>query len=200
MQDRPLMPLWLRARAAHLLVPAGLASLALLAVLLRDSTAMLPSLNLGAAEIVLMMYAPIPLAATLLLMLDSRLPGPEASGGRRIAVWDAGLVAAVMAAAVALCALLGLLLDSDGVLSAARNAPFLAGLALCARPFAGQAAVMATVVWPVAVAMLGFHGRHDPYPWTVLPEPLGAPHAAAASAVVFLLGLAATARGPRSAS
>ncbi|MDT0306063.1 hypothetical protein RM780_03680 [Streptomyces sp. DSM 44917] len=193
---------WLKARRALVALPLGLTVLALLALVIQDGSAALPSLTISGSgstgQTRVMLFAPIPLVASVALCLDARLPPAEASGVRPVRAMDALLVASVTLAAVALCLGLGAALDSAAVAAAGRNSAFLTGLLLCVRPFAGQPAVMVPVAWVLAVVLIGFRSAGDPYAWAILPEPPGAPHAALGTALVLITGLAALLRGPRS--
>ncbi|WP_147472812.1 hypothetical protein [Streptomyces triticirhizae] len=192
------MSWWWRTRRAHVLLPLGLASLALLALVLRDNTAGLPSFSVsGSSETRIMLFAPIPLVALLALCLDSRLPAAEDTGVRPVRRMDTALVGLVMAASVVVCLPLGWWLDADAVRAAGRNTVFFVSLLLLLRPFAGQAAVLAPLTWLMTVVLLGFRRPNDPYPWTVVPEPSGAAHAALATVALLLAGVAVHHRGPR---
>ncbi|UCM88310.1 hypothetical protein [Streptomyces marincola] len=189
---------WCKVRRAHVLLPLGLLSLALLALVLRDSTAALPSFSMsGSNEAKIMLFAPIPLVSTIALCLDSRLPAAEVAGIRPVRGLDTALTGLVLAVAVMVCLLLGVWLDSGTVVAAGRNTVFLTGLLLLLRPVVGEAAVIGPVTWLMAVVLLGFRESDDPYPWTVLPEPVDAPHAALATALALLAGSTLLLRGPR---
>ncbi|MDJ1135686.1 hypothetical protein [Streptomyces iconiensis] len=101
---------------------------------------------------------------------------------------DAGLVLTVVAAAVLAGLVIGSLLDSPSALAVGRNTCFLVGLMLCARPLMGAPAVMAPVVWLLAVMLFGF-GQGHPYFWSVLPRANGDPIALTAAAVALAGGL-----------
>jgi hypothetical protein len=145
----------------------------------------LPSLVSGMQQTVLSMFVPIPLVAALMVSLESRLPGIEASGVRRVGSWDAVLVSSTVLFWLAVAIVSG----SDVLAASARNAAFLAALMLLARPWAGEAAVMVPVAWTMVVVAFNRRPPPDPEPWTILPEPASALHAALATAVLFGIGI-----------
>lgn len=180
---------WLRARRADVLLPLGTAGMLALALLFQDTVAALPSLTLpGSNQLALTTFAPVPLVGAVALCLDSRLDAAEMSGTRPVPLLDVGLIAVAMAAAVALSCVLGAALGSPALWTAGRNAAFLTGLLLCARPLVGRPAVMVPVAWLVAVVFLGFRAPYDPHVWAIVPETIGTPHAALVTAGVFLSG------------
>ncbi|MFD0420516.1 hypothetical protein [Streptomyces parvus] len=179
------MAWWIKARRAHDVLLTGLVVSLLLALAIGGQEVALPSLVAGTHQTVLTMFVPIPLVAALAVSLGSRLPGIESSGVRRIGLWDAGLVAAVLAAWLAAGALTG----SGVLLVSGRNAAFLVALMLLARPLAAEAAVMVPVAWTMLVVAFNRRPPPDPEPWTILPEPGSAPHAALATAVLLTAGL-----------
>ncbi|WP_129841105.1 hypothetical protein [Streptomyces sp. RFCAC02] len=189
---------WCKARRAHVLLPLGLLSLFVLSLVLQSRETPLPSITAsGSAEHTLMSFAPLPFVATLALCLDSRLPAAEISGTRPVRAMDAALTGAALAVAVTMCLLTGLVLDSTTVMAAGRNTVFLAALVLVLQPFAGQGAVLAPATWLIAVALVGFRGPRDPYPWTIVPERAGAPHAALGTVLLLLAAAAIQLRAPR---
>ncbi|MGP4001164.1 hypothetical protein [Streptomyces sp. 8N706] len=101
---------------------------------------------------------------------------------------DATLVTATMGAAVATSVAAGLVLDAPQAGTAGRNTLFLTGLMLCGRAVVGQQAVMIPVAWLILVVFLGFRPSGDPYAWTIVPEPVGALHAAAGAVLMLLTG------------
>ncbi|MCL8016717.1 hypothetical protein [Streptomyces sp. AS02] len=176
---------WMKARRTHSVVLSGLALSLLLSVTIGSEEVELPSLVSGMQQAVLTMFVPIPLVAALMVSLESRLPGIEASSVRRVGGWDALLVSATVGFWFVLAAVSG----SGVVAASARNAAFLAGLMLLARPWAGEAAVMVPVAWTMVVVAFNRRPAPDPEPWTILPEPASAPHAALAAAVLFGIGI-----------
>ncbi|MFF6953500.1 hypothetical protein ACFZAD_33300 [Streptomyces iakyrus] len=186
---------WFKARKGHMLLPLALAVFAVALYVMQDTTVLLPAL-VGSPRVALSLFVPIPLIAFLMAVLESRLPAAEVSGVRSMTRLDNGLVTAVVAAAV-LCSILVASLEGTGAAATGgRNAMFLTGLMLIGRAWAGQAAVMIPVGWLVTVVLVGFRGNL-PRPWTVIALPADNVFAAAASLVVFAIGLAAQIRSSR---
>ncbi|MEU0333319.1 hypothetical protein [Streptomyces sp. NPDC006193] len=186
---------WLKARKGHTLLPLALVSFVTALYAVRDVTVLLPSIT-GSPQVALSLFVPVPLFAFLMAMLESRLPAAEISGVRPLTRLDNTLVTATLATAVLLSALVAGLEATAAPLTGGRNALFLTGLMLMGRAWAGQAAVMYPVAWLVTVVAIGFRGN-VPRPWTVIALPADDPFAAAASLVVFALGLAAQIRSSR---
>ncbi|HTF07537.1 MAG TPA: hypothetical protein VK659_05115 [Asanoa sp.] len=196
---------WVRARRAHAVLPAALLLFTVLLVVVQNGTAALPSAFTGTQQVALLMFVPVPVLSALMLCLESRLAAQEATGIRPVRSLDAALAVATVAACAALALAVGALIGSIGLTGAgavARNTAFLTGLMLAVRAVAGQTAIMAPVGWLLAVMFVGFRAGNDPYPWTVLPEPTSAPHAALGAALMLAAGLAAlllTPPNPRTA-
>ncbi|WP_399088938.1 hypothetical protein ACGH2B_15100 [Streptomyces sp. BBFR2] len=190
---------WLKARRALIVLPVALAVYLLYVLASRDTFVALPSL-VGGSNVVLSSFAPVPVVAGLAVVLSARLPAAEVSGTRRVARWDTALVTAVVLTAVVLGLLLVPLTGATQAAAAGRNTAFLTGLFLCARTVTGPRGVLVPVAWLMAVVLLGFRASGDPYPWTVVPEPPGAPHAALGAAVLFLAGIATLPRMSRKLS
>ncbi|MBB1244658.1 hypothetical protein GL263_13940 [Streptomyces durbertensis] len=189
---------WFFARQAHVLLPATL--LLTLAVVLtaRDRAIPVPTFGLsGMMEVVFLLFAPLPVAAALLTCLESRQAAAEVTGIRPVARYDVLLSLSTVLAVTAIGLLVGVLTDATEVLALGRNTAFLVGLMLCVYPFVGNRAAAAPLLWVLAVLYLGFRPSKDPYPWTVIPEPLSAPHAAVSAALALLAGLAAQTRTSR---
>jgi hypothetical protein len=180
---------WLKARRAHSVLAGALAGHFALILTFQDGMVTLPSLTITSGVVPLAMLAPVPLISGLMLCLDSRLPGPEATAVRGIEKIDGVLVMGVMAVTTLLGALVGLALASPPTVTTGRNVLFLTGLALCARPVMGRSAVMVPVAWLITTILCGFRASNDPRPWTIVAEPVTAPHAAAGAVLVFLVGL-----------
>jgi hypothetical protein len=187
--------LWFKARKGHTLLPLALAVFAGALFAVQDNTVLLPSL-VGSPQVALSLFVPVPLLAFLMAVLESRLPAAEASGVRSMTRLDNGLVTGVVGAAVLCSVLIASLQGTGAATTGGRNAAFLAGLMLIGRAWAGQAAVMLPVGWLVTVAVVGFRGN-VPRPWTVIALPADDVFAAAASLVVFAIGLAAQIRSSR---
>ncbi|MEU8877138.1 hypothetical protein AB0D24_39605 [Streptomyces javensis] len=182
---------WFRARRAHTLLAAALAVFILTVAVLQDAAVGLPSFLHGSADpVLLLLMAPVPLCATLMFSLESRLTEGESTGVRRVAVLDAGLVLSTVALAVVAASFLGLALDADAAPAAGRNVAFLAGLMLCTRAFIGPPAVMAPVAWIFAVIFLGLRGGGRAEFWTVLPASAADVHAFFAAGAALTVGTA----------
>ncbi|MFJ2648594.1 hypothetical protein ACIO1C_17895 [Streptomyces sp. NPDC087420] len=188
--------LWIKARRAHTLLPAVLAAFTLLVTFVQDTSVYLPSFG-GAAHVALALFIPVPLVAGLMLCLESRLPAAEISGVRRISLLDAALTVATMVTAIVCALTVDALLDVPLAAATGRNTLFLTGLMLCGRALLGQPGVMIPVAWLFLVVLAGFRSSNDPYPWTIVPEPPGAPHAALGAVLVFTLGILVQLRTPR---
>jgi hypothetical protein len=188
---------WFAARRAGTVLPAGLAAYVLLLVLLRENTAALPSLFSSGAPVVLVLAAPVPLCAAVLLCLESRSYAAEVSGVRPVRLLDALLVLAVLACAVLAGALAGAVLDSPSVTAAGRNTVFLAGLMLCLRPLAGHRAALVPACWVLLVVFAGFDRYGHPHVWTVVPRPPSDPYAAVAGALAAVAALTLLLRSPQ---
>ncbi|CAL9561880.1 hypothetical protein [Streptomyces sp. Tu 3180] len=187
---------WFKARKGHTLLPLGLAVFAVALYAMQDTTVLLPAI-LGRPRVALSLFVPVPLLAFLMAVLESRLPAAEASGVRSMTRLDNGLVTAIVAAAVLCSVLIASVQGTAAATTGGRNAVFLTGLMLIGRAWAGQAAVMLPVGWLVTVVLVGFHANNTPRPWTVIALPADDVFAAAASLVVFAIGLAAQVRSSR---
>ncbi|MFJ9741765.1 hypothetical protein [Streptomyces sp. NPDC101166] len=186
---------WFKVRRGHTLLPVALAVFTAALCSVQDHTVLLPAIT-GSPRVALSLFVPVPLFAILMAMLESRLPAAEASGVRSVARLDSALVTAVMAAAVVCSVAVAALQGTATATTGGRNALFLTGLMLLGRAWAGQGAVMLPVGWLVTVAVIGFRGN-VPRSWTVIALPADDLFAAAASLVVFALGLAAQIRSSR---
>jgi hypothetical protein len=186
---------WFRARKGHTLLPLALAVFAVCLYAVQDTAVLLPSIT-GSPRVALSLFAPVPLLAFLMAMLESRLPAAEVSGVRSMTRLDNALVTAVVAAAALCSVLIALLQGAAAATTGGRNTLFLTGLMLLGRAWAGQAAVMFPVGWLVTVVVIGFRGN-VPRPWTVIALPADSLFAAAASLVAFAFGLAAQIRSSR---
>ncbi|WP_146057183.1 MULTISPECIES: hypothetical protein [unclassified Streptomyces] len=172
------------------MLPLALVVSVALTAFLHDTTAVLPSLY-GGVEVVAVLFVPVPVVVALLACLDSRTDAAEVAGVRAVGALDAALAVAVTAVTGGFGFLLGALLGSTAPMTLGRDTAFLVGLMLCVRAVAGSAAAMAPVAWILIVIFFGFRQTRDPYPWTIIAEPIGAPHAAAGAALMSLAGLTA---------
>ncbi|MDO0929781.1 hypothetical protein QQY24_32185 [Streptomyces sp. TG1A-8] len=186
---------WFKARRGHLLLPLALAVFGSALYAVQDTTVLLPAVT-GSGRVALSLFVPVPLLAFLMAALESRLPAAEVSGVRSMTRLDNALVITVMTAALLCSALVACVQESSTAATGGRNAVFLTGLMLLARAGAGQAAVMVPVGWLVTVAVIGFRGNL-PRSWTIIALPADSMFAAAASLVVFAIGLAAQIRSSR---
>ncbi|GGV89886.1 hypothetical protein GCM10015535_44790 [Streptomyces gelaticus] len=194
------MTWWIKARRAHTVVPIAFGAYVVLLITFRSGSVVLPSLTGGSTQVALSLFIPIPLLSGLALCLDSRLDAAESTGVRPIRYLDGALVIATVGAAAAASAIVGAAFDDSVTAAVGRNTLFLAGLMLITRPLLGQPGVLLPVAWLLTVCLCGFRAGNDPYPWTIVPEPLGAPHAAAGAALMFAAGLAVQLRFARNLS
>ncbi|SBT90415.1 hypothetical protein GA0115233_101870 [Streptomyces sp. DI166] len=191
---------WVKARRAHTVLPATLGLFALLLVFLQGDSVALPSLTSGATHVVLALFIPIPLVSGLALCLDTRLHADESTAIRPVRYLDCGLVITVAVVAAAMSTLAGGALGDPAIQAVGRNTLFLTGLMLIGRALFGLPGVLLPTAWILAVCLCGFRPGNDAYPWTVLPEPLGAPHAAAGAVLMFGAGLVVQIRYTRTPS
>ncbi|MER7191755.1 hypothetical protein [Streptomyces flaveolus] len=186
---------WFKARRGQQLLPLALVVFAAALYAVQSTTVLLPSIT-GAPRVALSMFVPVPLLAFLMAVLESRLPAAEVSGVRSTTRLDNALVVAVVASAVLCSVLVAAVQGSAAATTGGRNAVFLTGLMLLGRAWTGQSAVMIPVGWLVTVVVVGFRGN-VPHLWTVIALPADNLFAAAASLVVFAVGLAAQIRSSR---
>ncbi|WP_223732919.1 hypothetical protein [Streptomyces purpurogeneiscleroticus] len=190
---------WLKARRVPTVLTAAFASFVALMFLVQNTVVVLPSF-VGRPQVALSFFVPIPLVAGLMLCLESRIASAENSGVRSVALLDAALVAATMAASVLASVSAGLLLHAPQTATTGRNALFLTGLMLCGRAVVGQQAVMLPVAWLLLVVFVGFRNTGDAYPWTIVPEPVGALHALIGAVLMFVIGALTQLYFPRKTS
>ncbi|MES4907324.1 MULTISPECIES: hypothetical protein [unclassified Streptomyces] len=182
---------WLKVRRAHILAPTTIILFTVLVAVVGDRTMVLPTFTAGStAGTRVMLFVPVAITVGVMACLEARLPAPELASTRHVPLLDAGLALTVVSTCV--CTAYAL-----GQPTAGRNALFLTGLMLCARPLVGQKAVMMPVAWLLAVLFVGYRTPQDSYPWAILPEPAGAAHATAIAVVAFTIGLASLLRSPR---
>lgn len=186
---------WFKARKGHTLLPLALALFTLALYAVQDTAVLLPSIT-GSPRVALSLFAPVPLFALVMAMLESRLPAAETSGARSLTRLDNALVAMVMAAALLCSVLVAGLQGTVAATTGGRNALFLTGLMLLGRAWAGQAAVMVPVGWLVSIVVVGFRGN-VPRPWTIVALPADNVLAAAACLTMFAIGLVAQIRSSR---
>ncbi|WP_328871027.1 hypothetical protein OHT76_13380 [Streptomyces sp. NBC_00287] len=191
---------WVKARRAHTVLPSALGLFALLLVVFQGDSVALPSLTAGATQVVLALFIPVPLVSGLAMCLDMRLHADESTAVRPVKYMDSGLVVAVSVFAAAMSALAGVALEDAVTEAVGRNTLFLTGLMLIGRALFGRPGVLLPTAWILAVCLCGFRPGNDAYPWTILPEPLGAPHAAAGAMLMFGAGLIVQIRYARNPS
>lgn len=182
---RGLMRWWLKTRRTFTVLTSLTVVSMGLTVWIGGEHVLLPSFFSNSQQAVLTVFLPVPVVAALSLSLDSRLAAFEAAAVRFVPARDAILVLAVPAG----CLLLSSFFWSATGASVARNVGFLTGLMLIARPWARQAAVMIPITWIAMVVFFSHRPYPDPDPWTVLPEPASATHAAVAALAVLAAGL-----------
>ncbi|MFG2782728.1 hypothetical protein ACGFY7_33445 [Streptomyces prunicolor] len=168
---------------------SSLAFFALLLLVASGRAVILPSFMLGIQPVSLLIFTPVPVAAALVMCLNSRHATAEVISIRPIQLMDVGLSLAAVVSAMGISCAVGLALDLGEVIAVGRNTTFLVGLAMAVRTWAAQPAVFAPVAWIMVVIFFGLRSGGDPYPWTILPEPLGSAHAAIAAGLVFLAGV-----------
>ncbi|MEU8880968.1 hypothetical protein [Streptomyces hydrogenans] len=189
---------WLLTRRVHVFLAIGMASFLALVLMFQDKSSALPSFgSTGSVTVRLTVFVPIPLVAALMMSLDSRLRAPEISGIRRIDLRDVAITLGTVAVAVVASYAAGAVVGSQVAQAAGRNVAFLTGLMLLGRALFGQGGALFPTAWVMAVVLVGFRTTNDPYPWTILPEPLGAPHAAAGAALMLAVGVFAQIRTSR---
>ncbi|NJP99157.1 hypothetical protein [Streptomyces zingiberis] len=169
-----------------------------LLLVVREQVVYVPSVTIfGSAGMKLMNFLPLLVCLALLLSLDRRLGHAELTGVRPVVRADRGLVLAATGVVLLTGALFHLRLDMPTATAAGRNTLFLVGFALLVRArFGGTVAASATAGWLFVTVAAGLRTPQDPYPWGLLLEPWNEPVAAAATAVVALLGLVALRREP----
>jgi len=176
---------WLKTRRTFTVLTVAIVLSMGLTVWIGGEYVLLPSFFSNSQQAVLTVFLPVPIVAALSLSLDSRLTAFEEAAVRPVPARDVLLILAALTVCLGLA---GVFWSATGV-SVARNAAFLTGLMLLARPWARQAAVMIPVVWIALVVFFSHHPYPDPDPWTVLPEPAAAAHAAVVALVVLAAGV-----------
>jgi hypothetical protein len=152
----------------------------------------------GSAPAAAEWFLPVLPAAALAYALGAGLEAAEASAARPVRGFDLLLSCATVAAASLSGYAVGLATGDPACADFGRNTAFIVGLTLVVRALFREAAVVASVLWPLCVALFGYHGSPVPYHWTILPEPPGAWYAALGAAFALLVGLAAQLRTPAS--
>ncbi|MEU5612638.1 hypothetical protein ACI2L4_03265 [Streptomyces sparsogenes] len=176
----------------HAVLPLALTAYVILMASVRNLVAFFPSFaSGGSVQVRSSLFIPVCLLAGLMMCLESRLGPPEISATRRVALLDVGLTIAFTSAGIAVSFVVAVLANSPESVAVGRNTAFLAGLMLLARNWAGPPAVMIPFAWIMVVMFVGFRTPSDPRPWTIIPEPAGAIHAAVGAFLMFIIGIAA---------
>jgi hypothetical protein len=183
---------WLTARRAHPCLTAGWVCFAVLILTCRDYLASLPSITPSGGQVLLMLFAPLPVCVALMMCLESGLRHAEQTGIRPVPLMDNGLILCMALAATATGAGFGRLLSSPAADAVGRNTVFLVGVMLIMRPLMGSAAVLAPAGWVIAVTLLGYTPAHSPRPWSVLPYPGHDPLVLAVAWLALAVGMAGT--------
>ncbi|WP_432744733.1 hypothetical protein H7827_11635 [Streptomyces sp. JH002] len=181
---------WFKARRIHLYVPAGLAVFTLLVWTFRELLVGMPSFT-GGTEVLLMLFAPLPVCVALMLTLASRLPEAELSALRNVVVRDVLLVSATVMVALVIGFTSGLILDSPAAAAVGRNSALLTGLMLLVFPLIGARALMVPIAYVLLVVMEGYDAARQPRPWAILPESGDHIPAFAVTVVVLAVGMTA---------
>lgn len=190
---------WIKARRAHMVLPASLVCFLALSFLVQDTSVFLPSI-IGNTQVTLSLFVPVPLLCGLMVCLESGLRAPEASGTRAILLMDVALIFVYLGISLAFSIAGNFLLDMPLAGATARNACFLAGLMLLGRSVMGQTSVMLPVAWIVLVAFVGFRKQGDPYSWALLPEPGSSILAGVGATLLLFVGILANLRSSRKLS
>ncbi|MBU7600741.1 hypothetical protein JGS22_024715 [Streptomyces sp. P38-E01] len=186
---------WAIVRRPWVVLAALVAYVALL-LFVRDDVVNVPSITMrGSAGIKLMNFLPMIPLLGLLYCLERRLGHAEATAVRPVVAADRALVVATGGAAVMVGLVFNWAYGMDNAVAAARNVILLVGLALLVRAWYGAHAAAAASVGALFLTVVtGLQAPQKPYPWAVLLEPASTPHAAAAGALMLLVGLAAMGR------
>lgn len=191
---------WLKARLAHTVLVAGIASFTVLTLAVQDRSTILPSFTIsGGNNVLLAFFTPLLVVGTLAHCLDSRLPSAELTGVRPVPWMDTALIAAAMTAVLALSATGGALLDSGAVHQAGRSTLFLTGLMLIARVFVGRAGIMLPLAWLLAVVFFGRVTGRQYHSWAVTAQSAHSVPAAVAAVLALAVGTGLTQIVPRKA-
>ncbi|MGH3351117.1 MAG: hypothetical protein ACRDPS_10670, partial [Nocardioides sp.] len=137
-------------------------------------------------------FAPLILAATLALCLDSRLPEAELTSIRPVPILDTLLITTALAVTLAVTAVAYVLTHADETLVLARNAVFLTGLMLTARSFTARGGIVVATGWVLVVILVGRRAPSEYFSWAVTGLPIDVPHATIAAIVAITLGVLLT--------
>ncbi|MEU3792791.1 hypothetical protein AB0F07_23805 [Streptomyces fructofermentans] len=179
---------WLKARRGSVMLPIAWVLYAGLLLAVQDSVVILPSV-IGAADVVLSLFVPVPVLALLMYCLESRLRFAEISGVRNVGARDAALSATAAVGALLLSAAIGMLVHFPDAVAVGRNTFFLVGLMLCARPFCKDYAVMIPVTWLLSIVFLGFKKNREPQAWAINLQSTESWVSATISLLALLAGL-----------
>lgn len=183
---------WLKARRIMPVLGPGLAAIVLALSLFAETNASLVSWTVANQTVPLLTFAPLVLAATLTLCLDSRLPEAELTATRRVPLMDVLLIICAVSATFAAAWTAYALTKADSTLVVGRNALFLTGLMLVARAIIGRGGIVVATGWVLIVILVGRRTPTEYFPWAVTGLPVNAPHASAAAISAIILGLLLT--------
>lgn len=189
------MTLWWAVRRPWY-VALALACHLLLLMAVREQLLHLPTVTSGGGVgVKLAVFVPLLVCVVQLLVLERRLDAVEVTAVRPVVRADQAMVVAVGGTVLVLGAALHAAAGIHSALASGRNVLLLLGVALLVRHWYGVVAgVSAATALLFACVVVGRRGPDDPYPWAVPLEPWDRPHAAAASLLVFLAGLAVLGR------
>ncbi|MEU9000194.1 hypothetical protein ACGFSD_05345 [Streptomyces caniferus] len=184
---------WIKARRAHINIPVGLVTFAVLVWLFRDRLAAMPSLA-GGNEVQLMLLAPLSVCAAIIATLSARVHDVEDAGVRPFARMDAVLVICVVLAAVGIGYGFSWVLGSGAAGAVGRNTALLTGLMLICRPLLGERSLVIPLAWILFVVVEGYDGLGHPHAWALLPEPGTNIPVLAITTAVFVSGVLLSSR------
>lgn len=183
---------WIQARRLVPVLGPGVVLFTILVVLFTDAQANLVSWTVGSQVIPIVTFAPLAVAATLAICLDSRLPEAELTSIRRIPLLDAGLIVVLLLLALGVSWFAFGLTHDEATLTVGRNTVFLVGLMLIARSFTNRGGIVVATGWVMVVILVGRRTSSDYYPWAVTGLPLSTVHAATAAVATFTFGVLLT--------
>ncbi|GGU07485.1 hypothetical protein [Nocardioides albus] len=186
------MILWIRARRVAAVLGTGLVLIAFAAALFTDVSAPLVSWTVSHQTVPVLTFAPLILAATLALCLESRLPEAELTSIRPVPILDTLLITTALAGTLAITGVGYLLTHADEALVLARNTVFLTGLMLAARSFTARGGIVVATGWVLVVILVGHRTPTEFFSWAVTGLPIGAWHATIAAVVAITLGVLLT--------
>ncbi|MFJ9392821.1 hypothetical protein ACIRON_28650 [Nocardioides sp. NPDC101246] len=183
---------WLKARRIAPVLAPGLVTIVLALGLFADTDASLVSWTVSNQTVPLLTFAPLILAATLALSLDSRLPEAELTSTRRLPSLDMLLIVSAVSATLAAAWFAHQVTHADSTLVVGRNALFLTGLMLVARGFVGRGGIVVATGWVLIVILVGRRTPTEYFPWAVTGLPISTSRATTAAIAAFVLGVLMT--------